>query len=285
MLVDVEVFKRVLREVASSDPAFIRDVFIDALRGDGKAVEAIVDLITKNPEARLRLAEAIASAITVPLNVVTRQDLEEAVKRLRGEIVTKEEFKKETEGIRREIAGIRSEVENLRKEVTDIRGEVDDIKSRMVTREEFRREIEDIRREIEDIRNRMATKEQFERLTLDIEESARDWVSYLLGQRGYRCVAEHLWVDNSYELDIYCNAGSITVAGEAKVRAGAGIVEDVLHRAQELQHRQPDKVSGRLVPVLYTMLADPSARQRARELKVWLIENNRELVALEEALQ
>ena len=240
MLVDVEVFKRVLREVASSDPAFIRDVFIDALRGDGKAVEAIVDLITKNPEARLRLAEAIASAITVPLNVVTRQDLEEAVKRLREE---------------------------------------------MVTKEEFRKEIEDLRREIEDIRNRMATKEQFERLTLDIEESARDWVSYLLGQRGYRCVAEHLWVDNSYELDIYCNAGSITVAGEAKVRAGAGIVEDVLHRAQELQHRQPDKVSGRLVPVLYTMLADPSARQRARELKVWLIENNRELVALEETLQ
>jgi hypothetical protein len=33
------------------------------------------------------------------------------------------------------------------------------------------------------------------------------------------------------------------------------------------------------------MLADPSARQRARELKVWLIENNRELVALEEVLQ
>ncbi|MFP3239272.1 MAG: hypothetical protein RXQ00_08680 [Caldivirga sp.] len=155
----------------------------------------------------------------------------------------------------------------------------------MVTREEFRREIEDIRREIEDIRNRMATKEQFERLTPDIEESARDWVSYLLGQRGYRCVAEHLWADNSYELDIYCNAGSITVAGEAKVRAGAGIVEDVLHRAQELQHRRPDKVSGRLVPVLYTMLADPSARQRARELRVWLIENNRELVALEEVLQ
>jgi len=29
--------------------------FLDALRGDGKAVEAIVDLITKNPEARLRL--------------------------------------------------------------------------------------------------------------------------------------------------------------------------------------------------------------------------------------
>jgi len=46
--VDVEVFKRVLREVASSDPAFIRDVFLDALK-------AIVDLITKNPEARLRL--------------------------------------------------------------------------------------------------------------------------------------------------------------------------------------------------------------------------------------
>jgi hypothetical protein len=38
------------------------------------------------------------------------------------------------------------------------------------------------------------------------------------------------------------------------------------------------------VPVLYALVAEPSAVQRAKELKVWLIEGKREVVPLEEAL-
>jgi hypothetical protein len=48
--------------------------------------------------------------------------------------------------------------------------------------------------------------------------------------------------------------------------------------------RQPDKISGRLVPVFYTLLAEPTAVQKAKELKIWLIESKREVVALEEVL-
>jgi hypothetical protein len=61
-------------------------------------------------------------------------------------------------------------------------------------------------------------------------------------------------------------------------------VEKALERARELQRRMPERISGRLVAVLYTLVAEPSAVQRARELKVWLIESRREAVALEEAL-
>jgi hypothetical protein len=60
-------------------------------------------------------------------------------------------------------------------------------------------------------------------------------------------------------------------------------VERALERARELQRRWPERISGRLVAVLYTLVAEPSAVQRARELKVWLIESKREVVALEEA--
>jgi hypothetical protein len=48
--------------------------------------------------------------------------------------------------------------------------------------------------------------------------------------------------------------------------------------------RQPDKISGRLVPVFYTLLAEPTAVQKAKELKIWLIESKRGVVALEEVL-
>jgi len=93
-----------------------------------------------------------------------------------------------------------------------------------------------------------------------------------------------LRLDADYELDIYCNAGTVTAVGEVKVRAGGRDVEKTLERAQELQRRQPEKISGRLVAVLYTLVAEPSAVQRAKELGVWLIEGKREVVSLEEAL-
>jgi len=59
-------------------------------------------------------------------------------------------------------------------------------------------------------------------------------------------------------------------------------VEKVFERAQELSRRCPEKMSGRLVPVLYTLVAETPAVQRARELKIWLIESRKEIVTLEE---
>jgi len=72
---------------------------------------------------------------------------------------------------------------------------------------------------------------------------------------------------------------------EAKVRVGSEVMKDAYYRAQGVRRRYPDKVSGRLVPAIYTMAADPSAVDKARELGVWIVENNKEKVALEEVLR
>jgi hypothetical protein len=130
----------------------------------------------------------------------------------------------------------------------------------------------------------MTIRELLEELGIHPEDSGREMVEYLLEQRGYKCTAERLRLDADYEFDIYCNAGVLTAVGKVKVRAGGSDVEKVFERAQELLRRQPDKISGRLVPVLYTLLAEPPAVQRARELGVWLIESKREVVTLEEVL-
>jgi len=53
----------------------------------------------------------------------------------------------------------------------------------------------------------------------------------------------------------------------------------------ELERRGSDKISSRLVLVLYTLLADPPAVRRAKELGVWLIESKREVVTLEGVLR
>jgi hypothetical protein len=49
----------------------LRDLFLDALRSDGRVAEALLDLFTKHPEAKLKLAQAVAGSTAVPFNVAT----------------------------------------------------------------------------------------------------------------------------------------------------------------------------------------------------------------------
>ncbi len=258
---DVEILKRALRELVEREPAFFRDLMLDALRSDGDAAEALLDLFTKHPEAKLKLAQAVAGSIAVPLNVATKDDIKAAVEELKK--WTEEKF---------------ATKEDLKQFATK-----EDLKQ-FATKQDLETAMEQLRAEIRRIENRMATKEQFEALAISVEESGRDMVQYLLEQRGYKCAAERLRLDADYEFDIYCNAGVLTAVGEAKVRAGGRDVERAFERARELQRRQPEKISGKLVPVFYTLVAEPSAIQKAKELKIWLIESKREVVTLEEVL-
>jgi hypothetical protein len=270
--VDVEVLKRALRELVEREPAFFRDLFLDALRSDGRAADALLELLTKHPEARLKLAQAVAGSIAVPLNVATKDDIKAAVEELKKwaeeKFATKEDLKQfATKDDLKQLAT----KEDLKQFAT--KEDIKRLEDKTATKEDLKR-----------IEDKMATKEQFEALAISVEESGRDMVQYLLEQRGYRYAAERLRLDADYELDIYCNAGVLTAVGEAKVRAGRRDVEKTFERAQELLRRQPGKISGRLVPVFYTLVAEPSAVQKAKELGVWLIESRREVVALEEVL-
>ncbi len=266
---DVEILKRALRELVEKEPTFFRDLFLDALRSDGRVAEALLELITKHPEAKLKLAQVVAGSIAVPLNVATKDDIKAAV----------EELKKWAEEKFATKQDLETTVEQLKKWAEEKFATKEDLKQ-FATKED----IEKLRADIKRIEDRMATKEQFEALAISVEESGRDMVQYLLEQRGYRCAAERLRLDADYEFDIYCNAGALTAVGEAKVRAGRRDVERTFERAQELLRRQPDKISGRLVLVFYTLVAEPSAVQKARELGVWLIESRKEVVTLEEVL-
>jgi len=281
--VDVEVLKRVLRELVEREPIFFRDLFLDALRADGRIAETLLDLLTKHPEAKLRLAQVVAGSIAVPLNVATKDDIKAAVEELKKwaeeKFVTKEDLKQYATKQDLETA-----VEQLKKwaeEKFATKQDLEELKKwaeeKFVTKEYF----DAVIKRLED---RMATKEQIESITISVEDSGREMVQYLLEQRGYKCAAERLRLDADYELDIYCNAGVLTAVGEAKVRAGGRDVEKTLERIQVLVRRWPDKISGRLVPVFYTLVAEPSAVQKAKELKIWLIESKREVVALEEVL-
>ena len=73
-IVDVEILKRALRELVEREPTFFRDLFLEALRSDGRAADALLELITKHPEARLKLAQVVAGSFAVSLNVATKAE-------------------------------------------------------------------------------------------------------------------------------------------------------------------------------------------------------------------
>jgi hypothetical protein len=250
----VEELKAALRELARREPEFLIDLIADAA--------------SSRRDLALKLASVVAGVVAVPLDVATKQDLRRLERR--------------TARLEREVKEIKNAMatkEDLRQYATkqDLGTAVEQLKrwaeGRFATKEDIKR-----------IEDKMATKEQIEALAISVEDGGREMVQYLLEQRGYRCAAERLRLDADYELDVYCNAGALTAVGEAKVRAGRRDVERTVERIRELQRRWPEKISGRLVPVLYALVAEPSAVQRARELGVWLIEGKREAVALEEAL-
>jgi len=298
-----------LRELVEREPTFFRDIFLDALRADGRIAEALLDLFTKHPEAKLRLAQSVAETIAIPLNVATKDDLKQLatkqdIKRLEDKMATKEDLKQfATKDDLKQLA-TKQDLEELKKWAEekfatkqDLETAVEQLKrwaeEKFVTKEDLKQyatkqdletAVEQLKAEIRRIENRMATKEQIESITISVEDSGREMVQYLLEQRGYRCAAERLRLDSDYEFDIYCNAGVLTAVGEAKVRAGGRDVEKALERAQELSRRKPDKISGKLVPVFYTLVAEPLAVQKAKELGVWLVESKREVVTLEEVL-
>jgi len=301
--VDVEILKRALRELVEREPSFLRDLMLDALRSDGGAAEALLELLTRHPEAKLKLAQAVAGSIAVPLNVATKDDIKAAVEELKKwteeKFATKQDLETTVEQFKKWAEEKFATKEDLKQFATkeDLKqlATKEDLKQ-FATKEDLKQFAtkQDLERfvtkeyfdaVIKRLEDKMATKEQIESITISVEDSGREMVQYLLEQRGYKCTAERLRLDSDYEFDIYCNAGVLTAVGEAKVRAGGRDVEKALERAHELQRRQPEKISGKLVPVFYTLVAEPSVIQKAKELKIWLIESKREVVTLEEVLR
>jgi hypothetical protein len=56
------------------EPTFFRDLFLEALRSDGRIADALLELFTKHPEARLKLAQVVAGSFAAPLNVATKAE-------------------------------------------------------------------------------------------------------------------------------------------------------------------------------------------------------------------
>jgi len=141
-------------------------------------------------------------------------------------------------------------------------------------------EVREIRKDVRDVRATM------ERITLSLEEEARGFIAYRLKQAlGVEVELDRLFIDTS-EINVYGAAGDLCVVGEATVRLGRGLVEELLKRVELLRVKRPDLLRRRLLKAIYTDVAVPEALQLAKERGVWVLRWDRDLTPMkvEEAL-
>jgi hypothetical protein len=70
------------------------------------------------------------------------------------------------------------------------------------------------------------------------------------------------------------------VVGEATVRLGPNLVNELLDKVKMIRDKRPDLLRRKLIKVVYTDYATPEAVEAAAKSKVWILRWEKELTPL-----
>ncbi len=78
------------------------------------------------------------------------------------------------------------------------------------------------------------------------------------------------------ELNIYGASDEICVVGEATVRGGAEIAEELLRKIERLRLEHPEMLRRNLIKVVYVCLPLPELVDRGKEDGIWILKATEE---------
>jgi hypothetical protein len=199
---------------------------------------------------------------------------EEQVK-LREEQIS---LREEQRNIWREIVAIKEEQVRLREDFNKLREE------QIRLREDFNRLREDFNKMFMAFDVRLSRVEgTLQKLTLDVEDEARSIIKYRLKKDfGIEMDLAPLFMPE-LELNIYGVSDDVCVVGEATVRAGRGILDALLNKIELLKAKYPEKLRGKLIPVIYVCLPMPELVEEAARRKVWVLKATQDFCKPEKA--
>ena len=115
------------------------------------------------------------------------------------------------------------------------------------------------------------------KLTVDIEEEARSIIKYRLREMGIDVDIDVLKLPD-FELNIYGVSDNICVVGEASLRAGASIIDELKRKLNTLKTKYPSYLREKIILVLYVTLPLPELVERAKREHIWLLKATKEYV-------
>jgi hypothetical protein len=229
----------------------------------GSLKREFLDLLEKDLEFRYAVAGYLGLS-----EVLKRLDtIAEEQKNLRMEQVSLREeqvkLREEQTKIWMEIASIREEQKSLREEQIKLREE--QIKLR-----------EDFNRAFKSLNLRLSRVERtLEKLTIDVEDEAKSFLKHRLRELGISVELTSLILPD-LELNIYGVSGEVCVIGEATVRAGVSILEDLMGKFEKLKKMYPDRLRRRIILVIYASLPTAELIEEAKKRGVWLLKATEE---------
>ena len=273
-------------------------------RADSSLKARLLDLLDRDKEFRYAVAGKLGLS-----EVLERLDRhEEAIKKLWEEVrALREETRKLWEGqeklweefralregqdeLRKNYEELRKGQEELRRDYEELKEGQDELREEVRAlkegQEELRRDYEELKEGQDELRRdyeRMArdlrdVKVTLGRLTATEEEESREVISYRLRREmGVSIELTSVSVDDR-EIDLYGASGDLCVVGEATVRLGRGLVEELDEKVELLRRARPDLLRPRVLKVIYTITATPEALEEARGRGVWVLRIDRDLV-------
>jgi uncharacterized coiled-coil DUF342 family protein len=175
-----------------------------------------------------------------------------------------------------EIRNLREGQNQIWKEIKSLREDQnkmwEEIRSLREGQNKIWKEIKNIRLEMKAMREEQRRLSiTVERLTISVEEEARDVISYRLNKElGIEIKLDRLFIKGR-EINIYGASGDICVIGEASVRLGPRIVNEVEKKIELIRKYKPELLRPKLIKVIYTDIVLPRVLELASENNIWVL--------------
>jgi len=162
--------------------------------------------------------------------------------------------------------------ENQNRMWEEIRKIWEEIKKLREDQNKLWEEVREIRLEIKLLReDQEKMRITLERLTLSVEDEARDVISHRLKKElGIDIKLERIFIDEK-EINIYGISGEICVIGEATVRLGTNLVEELERKIEKIKRENPELLKPKLIKVIYADYSVPNALELASNYNIWVL--------------
>ncbi|MDI9619235.1 MAG: hypothetical protein QFX33_00215 [Candidatus Nezhaarchaeota archaeon] len=246
-----------------------------------KLRKEFLDLLEKDAEFRYTVAGYLGIA-----EILRRLDrLEENITKLWEEVKSLRESQEKLWRSQRElweeVRALRENQEKLWEEVRALRENQEklweEVRALRENQEKLWEEVRALREDYRDIRNRLdMVTASLEHLTLSIEEEAREVVGYRLRKEmGVQLELAPIIIDKR-EIDLYGASGDLCVIGEATVRFGVNLVDELERKLQLVKEKRPDLLRPKMIKLIYTMRPTPEAVEKALSRGVWVLSATRD---------
>jgi len=168
------------------------------------------------------------------------------------------------------------EVKELKESQNKLWEEVKELKA---TQNEILKEIAklwqavgDLRKDVNELKETTKNMQRtLERLTLSVEDEGREVIEYRLEKElGEKINLDRIFFDNE-EIDIYGASNELFVIGEATVRLGIGLIEELERKIEKIKEKRQDLIRKKMIKLIYVDIATPDSIELAKKNGVWLL--------------